>query len=72
MFIPQRPYFPDGSLRDALAYPQPAAHYNDAELRQALTDALLPQLAAGWTTRTPGARSSRAANSSGWRSPACC
>ena len=45
MFIPQRPYFPDGSLRNALAYPQPAAQYGDAALKQALTDALLPQLA---------------------------
>lgn len=44
MFIPQRPYFPDGNLRDALAYPQPAAQYSDAALKQALTDALLPQL----------------------------
>ena len=45
MFIPQRPYFPDGSLRGALAYPQPAAQYTDEALKQALTDALLPQLA---------------------------
>jgi putative ATP-binding cassette transporter len=44
MFIPQRPYFPDGRLRDALAYPQPAAQYGDEALRQALQDALLPQL----------------------------
>ena len=44
MFIPQRPYFPDGLLRDALAYPEPAGNYPDAELTQALTDALLPQL----------------------------
>ena len=44
MFIPQRPYFPDGSLRDALAYPEPASDYPDAALAQALTDALLPQL----------------------------
>jgi putative ATP-binding cassette transporter len=44
MFIPQRPYFPDGRLRDALAYPQPAGSYSDEDLRQALDDALLPQL----------------------------
>ncbi|MFT3812527.1 MAG: ABC transporter ATP-binding protein/permease [Acidovorax sp.] len=45
MFIPQRPYFPDGPLRDALAYPEPAARYTDDALRHALNDALLPQLA---------------------------
>ena len=44
MFIPQRPYFPDGPLRDALAYPQPAADYTDEQLQDALRDALLPQL----------------------------
>lgn len=44
MFIPQRPYFPNGSLRDALAYPEPASSYSDDDLRQALSDALLPQL----------------------------
>ncbi len=44
MFIPQRPYFPNGSLRDALAYPQAASSYSDDQLRQALTDALLPKL----------------------------
>jgi vitamin B12/bleomycin/antimicrobial peptide transport system ATP-binding/permease protein len=45
MCIPQNPYFPDGPLRDALAYPDPAANYGDDALRQALDDALLPQLA---------------------------
>jgi vitamin B12/bleomycin/antimicrobial peptide transport system ATP-binding/permease protein len=45
MCIPQNPYFPDGSLRDALAYPEPAARYTDEALRQALEQALLPQLA---------------------------
>ena len=45
MFIPQRPYFPDGKLRDALAYPQPASQYTDDALRQALQEAMLPELA---------------------------
>lgn len=45
MFLPQRPYFPNGRLRDALAYPAQADRYRDAELQQALRDALLPQLA---------------------------
>ncbi|MGB4115224.1 MAG: ABC transporter ATP-binding protein/permease [Polaromonas sp.] len=44
MFIPQRPYFPDGRLREALAYPQPASTYSDVQLKQALNDALLPKL----------------------------
>jgi vitamin B12/bleomycin/antimicrobial peptide transport system ATP-binding/permease protein len=45
MFIPQHPYFPNGTLRDALAYPEPATKYDDAALQTALKDALLPQLA---------------------------
>ncbi|MDP3700993.1 MAG: ABC transporter ATP-binding protein/permease [Hylemonella sp.] len=45
MFIPQRPYFPNAPLRDALAYPDPAEQYDDEALKQALREALLPQLA---------------------------
>jgi putative ATP-binding cassette transporter len=45
MFIPQRPYFPNGPLRDALAYPEPPGRYTDDALRQALNEALLPELA---------------------------
>jgi putative ATP-binding cassette transporter len=45
MFIPQRPYFPNGPLRDALAYPLSPASYTDEQLRAALQDALLPALA---------------------------
>lgn len=44
MFIAQRPYLPEGPLRDALAYPDAADRYSDAQLRQALQDALLPGL----------------------------
>jgi vitamin B12/bleomycin/antimicrobial peptide transport system ATP-binding/permease protein len=67
MFIPQRPYFPDGSLRDALAYPQPAAQYNDDALKQALTDALLPQLTSrlddrdAWSQKLSGGEQQRLA-----------
>ena len=67
MFIPQRPYFPDGSLRDALAYPDPAAQYSDEALKQALNDALLPQLASrldehdAWTQKLSGGEQQRLA-----------
>ena len=44
MFIPQRPYFPNGPLREALAYPQAPTTHTDAQLQQALRDALLPGL----------------------------
>ncbi len=67
MFIPQRPYFPDGPLRDALAYPRPASDYTDAALRQALADALLPQLATrladsdAWSQKLSGGEQQRLA-----------
>ena len=67
MFIPQRPYFPDGPLRDALAYPEPAAQYSDDALKQALNDALLPQLASrldehdAWTQKLSGGEQQRLA-----------
>lgn len=44
MFIPQRPYFPNGPLRNALAYPQEATLYSDTELQDALHRALLQGL----------------------------
>lgn len=44
MFIPQKPYLPNGRLRDALAYPEVASRYDDAQLREALAQALLPHL----------------------------
>jgi putative ATP-binding cassette transporter len=67
MFIPQRPYFPDGPLRDALAYPQPASVYSDAALQQALTDALLPALCSrldeqdAWSQKLSGGEQQRLA-----------
>ena len=67
MFIPQRPYFPDGSLRDALAYPQPATQYSDEALKQVLLDALLPQLVSrlddqdAWSQKLSGGEQQRLA-----------
>lgn len=67
MFIPQRPYFPDGRLREALSYPEPAARYTDAQLAQALQQALLPQLVSrldeedAWTQKLSGGEQQRLA-----------
>jgi vitamin B12/bleomycin/antimicrobial peptide transport system ATP-binding/permease protein len=44
MFIPQHPYFPNATLRIALAYPQDPTQYTDAALHTALDQALLPHL----------------------------
>jgi putative ATP-binding cassette transporter len=36
LFLPQRPYFPIGTLRQAASYPAAAATFSDAQLREAL------------------------------------
>jgi putative ATP-binding cassette transporter len=46
MFLPQRPYIPIGTLRDAVAYPAASHGYSDDEIREALRACGLPQLAA--------------------------
>ncbi|MEJ8820610.1 ABC transporter ATP-binding protein/permease [Variovorax humicola] len=67
MFIPQRPYVPDGTLRDALAYPNAAADYSEEALRAALDSALLPQLASrlddsdAWSQKLSGGEQQRLA-----------
>ena len=43
MFVPQRPYFPEGRLRDALCYPGEVDTFTDVDLQQALMMAVLPQ-----------------------------
>jgi vitamin B12/bleomycin/antimicrobial peptide transport system ATP-binding/permease protein len=45
LFVPQRPYFPLGSLRIALSYPSPAGTFPDEVLRAALADVGLLNLA---------------------------
>jgi vitamin B12/bleomycin/antimicrobial peptide transport system ATP-binding/permease protein len=61
MFVPQRPYLPNGSLADALAYPQAATRFSPAALASSLQHAgltmLAPRLdeAARWSGRlSPG------------------
>jgi putative ATP-binding cassette transporter len=46
LFLPQRPYLPQGSLRTALAYPAPPDTYDDAALAAALARCRLAPLAA--------------------------
>lgn len=67
LFLPQRPYFPLGTLRDAVAYPLPPGHYDGAELRQALEDVglahLVPRLddVEPWGQRLSGGEQQRLA-----------
>jgi putative ATP-binding cassette transporter len=67
MFIPQRPYVPNGRLRDALAYPQAASEYTEEQLVQALNEALLPDLASrlddsdAWSQKLSGGEQQRLA-----------
>jgi putative ATP-binding cassette transporter len=46
LIMPQRPYFPLGTLRQAVTYPLPAAQVSDTELRAALAATGLDHLAA--------------------------
>jgi putative ATP-binding cassette transporter len=44
MVLPQRPYVPLGTLRNAIAYPAPSAQFKEAEAHDALAAAGLPHL----------------------------
>ena len=46
LFLPQRPYIPLGTLRHAIAYPEPETQFSDAEVGEVLGLAGLSQLAA--------------------------
>ncbi len=67
MFMPQRPYFPQGTLRQALAYPDSAELYSDEALKNALFDAQMPHLvneldtAGHWTQQLSGGEQQRLA-----------
>ena len=67
LFLPQRPYIPLGTLRRALAYPDPIEAHDDAAIRAALDavglGALEPLLDAEepWTQRLSGGEQQRLA-----------
>ena len=67
VFMPQRPYFPQGSLRQALAYPSPANAWDDAQLTHVLHEALLSHWAdqldteGQWTQQLSGGEQQRLA-----------
>jgi len=67
VFIPQRPYFPEGTLRNALAYPEISVKYTDEQMKQALELALLSQLVSQldtvgqWTQQLSGGEAQRLA-----------
>jgi putative ATP-binding cassette transporter len=45
MILPQRPYFPIGTLAEAVAYPAEAGTYDRAKIAEAISAAGLPALA---------------------------
>ncbi|MDP4609547.1 MAG: ABC transporter ATP-binding protein/permease [Burkholderiaceae bacterium] len=67
MFLPQRSYFPNGPLREAVAYPQMSDGFEDATLQRALMLAGLPELAsqlsqeANWGQKLSGGEQQRLA-----------
>jgi putative ATP-binding cassette transporter len=67
LFLPQRPYFPLGTLRHAVTYPDGPAAHTDAEIRDALhacgLGALEPALDRdeAWTQRLSGGEQQRLA-----------
>jgi putative ATP-binding cassette transporter len=67
MLLPQRPYIPIGSLRDAIAYPASSAEIPDGAIRDALAKVGLPALADrlddsdNWQMRLSGGEQQRLA-----------
>jgi putative ATP-binding cassette transporter len=45
LFLPQKPYLPIGTLREAVSYPMPAGGVDDINLREAIESVGLPELA---------------------------
>ena len=67
LFLPQRPYFPLGTLRESVCYPARADVFTDAELAEALLAVGLPNLVpqldqtANWSVQLSGGEQQRVA-----------
>ena len=67
LFLPQHPYFPLGTLREAVCYPAPADGFSEDQVRDALSAVGLPQLAsrldesANWAAQLSGGEQQRVA-----------
>ena len=67
LFLPQHPYFPLGTLHEAVCYPAPADAFSEEQVQEALTAVGLPQLAsrldqsANWAAQLSGGEQQRVA-----------
>jgi putative ATP-binding cassette transporter len=67
LLLPQKPYLPQGTLRNAVTYPNPEADFSDTQIREALMAAQLPLLAERideegvWSQRLSGGEQQRLA-----------
>jgi len=67
LFLPQRPYFPIGTLRQVIAYPSSSQTFSDAQLRDALARTGLDHLTErldeqqNWTQQLSGGEQQRVA-----------
>jgi len=56
MYMPERPYVPDGTLRSALTYPMASKAFDDDELKAALERVGLPRMSASLDRRARWAK----------------
>jgi putative ATP-binding cassette transporter len=67
LFLPQRPYFPLGTLRDAVSYPALPGSFSDAQIREVITAVGLPHICdrldeeANWSMQLSGGEQQRVA-----------